>query len=105
MMYAFLLSSLFSSNHECRFFLLPLPIYWAELRLVMEVMLGKQKKIAGGRSGVAAFVFLGTEKKRSRPVKGRGRGELGDKEQMECDEGTEKRTHEKCDEENAKWEE
>ena len=92
MMYAFLLSSLFSNNHECRFFLLPLPIYWAELRLVMEVMLGSD-------------VFLGTEKKRSRPVKGRGRGELGDKEQMECDEVTEKWTHEKCSEENAKWEE
>lgn len=43
-------------------------------------------------------------KKQSRPVKGRGRGELGDKEQMKCDEGTEKQICEKYYEGNAKWE-
>lgn len=43
----------------------------------------------------AAFVLLGTEKTQARPVKDRGRGEPGDKEQMECDEGTEKQTCEK----------
>lgn len=56
------------------------------------------------KKGAAAFVLLGTEKKQARPVKGRGRGEPGDKEQMECDEGTEKQICEKYkrDEGNAK---
>lgn len=35
-------------------------------------------------------MLLGTEKKQARLVIGRGRGEPGDKEQMECDGGTEK---------------
>lgn len=35
-------------------------------------------------------MLLGTKKKQSRPIKGKGRGEPGDKEQMEGDESTEK---------------
>lgn len=54
----------------------------------------------------AAFVLVGTEQKQTRPVKSRGRGEPGDKEQMEWDEGTEKQICKKykCDEVNAKSE-
>lgn len=35
-------------------------------------------------------MLLGTKQKQSRPVKDKGRGEPGDKEQMERDESTEK---------------
>lgn len=65
-------------------------------------MLEKEKRKKKKRA--AAFVLLGTEKKQARPVKVRGRGEPGDKEQMECDEGTEKQICEKFkrDEGNAK---
>ena len=74
MMNAFLLSSLFSSSRECRFFLLPLPIYWAKLRLRMEVMLGKQtSKKKAGVGGITSFVFLGTEKSDPDHSKAEGR--------------------------------
>lgn len=53
----------------------------------------KRKKEKKKRA--AAFVLLGTEKNQARPVKDKGRGEPGDKEQMESDEGTEKQICEK----------